>query len=107
MVYGNIIVKKIEVKEFLDIIKDYKAEQIECTNHTFFRLSEAQRKIFKCEKLKELILHEEPIMIGIQDNGNHAVFYKYEKKIMRIMLDIQHQKINIVTFYFPNQLPRI
>jgi len=107
MVYGNIIVRKVEIKDFLNLIRDYKAEQIECTEHTFFRLSDAQRKILKCEKLKEYILYEEPILVGIQKNGNHAVFYKHEKKVMRMIIDIQHQKINIVTFYFTNQLPRI
>ena len=107
MAYENLIVKKIEINEFLEIIKDYKSEQIECTGHTFFRLSEGQRKIFKCEKLKEFILYEEPIFVGLQENGNHAIYYKHDKKTMRMILDLQYQKINIVSFYFTNQLPRI
>ncbi len=104
--YGNLIAKKLEIEEFLSIIKDYKSEQIECTEHTFFRLSDKQRKIFKCEKLKEYILHDTPIVVGIQNNGNYAIFYKHEKKTMRIIADIQHQKIKIVSFYFTN-IPRI
>lgn len=107
MAYGNLIKRKIEIKEFLDIVKTYKPDQIECTAHTFFRLSEEQRKIFKCENLKEFILNDEPILVGLQFNGNYATFYSYEKKIMRMMLNIQYEKINIVTFYFVNQLPRI
>ena len=88
MAYGNLIVKKIEINEFLGIIKDHKPEQIECTNHTFFRLSDKQRKIFKCEKLKTFILNEEPMLVGLQGNGNYAVFYKHEKKTMRMILDL-------------------
>lgn len=41
---GNKIVRKIGVKEFLDIIKDYSSDEIECTDHTFFRLSEKQKR---------------------------------------------------------------
>ncbi len=42
---GNKIIKWIEIKEFLERIREYSKEQVECTNHTFFRLSEKQRKI--------------------------------------------------------------
>ena len=104
--YGNLIARKIKVEEFIQIIEGYKSEQIECTDHTFFRLSEKQRKIFKCEKLKEYILHDTPIMVGIQNNGNYALFYKHEKKIMRMIADIQHQKVKIVSFYFTH-IPKI
>ena len=107
MAYGNLISKKVEINEFLETIKGYKSEHIECTNHTFFRLSEKQRKIFKCEKLKEFILHEEPVFVGLQNNGNYAVFYKYEKKTMRMIIDLIYQKINIVSFYFINEVPRV
>ena len=47
---------KIEVKDFMSLIKEYKKEQIECTSHTFFRLSTAQRKIYTCEELTKILL---------------------------------------------------
>ena len=62
MAYGSIIVKRVEIKEFLDTIKEYSREEIECTNHTFFRLSDQQKKIYTPEKLKEIILFETPIL---------------------------------------------
>ena len=52
MVYGNIIVRKVEIKDFLDLIRDYKTEQIECTEHTFFRLSDAQGRYLNVKNLK-------------------------------------------------------
>ena len=110
MAYGSIIVKRVEIKEFLDTIKEYSREEIECTNHTFFRLSDQQKKIYTPEKLREIILFETPILVGIQENRNYAAFYKkIENKILRIILDIQIGKINIVTFYFinSNSLPKI
>jgi len=109
MVEGNKIVEKVEIEDFIELVRRYSSEQIECTNHTFFRLSEEQRKVFKCDNLKEYILYENPIRVGMQKNKNYAVFYKYNKKVMRMIIDVQMSKINIVTFYFieQNQIPRI
>ena len=109
MVDGNKIIEKVEIDNILELIKEYSEEQIECTNHTFFRLSEEQRKVFKCEELKNYILYESPVFVGIQKNKNYAVFYKHNKKIIKMIVDIQLDKINIVTFYFieKDQIPRI
>ena len=111
MVYGNRINKKIEVEEFLETIKEYSKEQIECTNHVFFRLSEKQRENFTCETIKEYLFHKTPFLVGVQENGNYAIFYRYKKKkFLRIIADITIiRKINIVTFYLidESQIPKI
>lgn len=110
MVKGHRIQKKVEVRTFIDLIESYTKDQINTTKHTFFRLSENQRKIFKDEVLKEYLLVKTPILVGIQFNGNYAVFYDYSKsEVLRLMLDIKPNKIEIVTFYFPdkNQVPRL
>ena len=48
-------------------------------------------------------------VLGMQKNKNHAVFYKYNNKVMRMIVDVQIDRINIVTFYFieHDQIPRI
>src|SRR3989338_773955 len=110
MVKGHKIEKKVEVEAFLDIIQNYTKDQISTTDHTFFRLSENQRKIFKDEVLKEYLLAKIPILVGIQFNGNYAVFYDYSKnEVLRLMLEIQPNKIEIVTFYLPDktQVPKL
>ena len=110
MTKGHKIEKKVEVKAFLDTLKSYTKDQINTTDHTYFRLSEKQRKIFKDEVLKEYLLAKIPILVGIQFNGNYAVFYDYSKnEVLRLMLDIQPNKIVIVTFYQPDktQVPRL
>ena len=110
MPVGNKIINRVEIKEFLYRIREYSKEQIECTNHTFFRLSEEQRVVYTCEKLRGYLFYEEPFLVGLQNNGNYAVFYKHEKsKFMRMIVDMNIQKINIVTFYFieQKQIPRI
>ncbi len=110
LIKGYKIEKRLDIKEFLDLISDYKAQDIICTYHTFFRLSEAQRKVFKCDSLKDYILYEIPIFVGLQYNKNYAVFYKHKKEgIIRIILNIKVNKIEIVTFYIINekQIPRV
>jgi len=89
--------------------KEYKKEQIECTKHTFFRLNQRQREIFICEELKRILFNEQPFLVGIQNNENYSVFYKYKNKNLKIILGINSRKINIVTFYYMEQwqIPKI
>ena len=103
------IKKKIEIKDFINIIKKYNAEQIECTVHTFFRLSQKQRKIFTCEELKSILLKDVPFLVGIHNNDNYAAFYKHRNKNLKIILVIEPQKVKIVTFYYilEWQIPKI
>lgn len=110
IVLGHRIAKTIDISEFKEMLKNYRREHVICTEHTFFRLSEKQRKLFTCEKIKEYIFDYEPVMVGIQHNGCHAVFYKHEKqRFLRIILDIRAHNICVVTFYMieKNQLPVI
>ncbi len=109
MIKGHKIQRKIEIKDFLDIIDKYNENQIITTGHTFFRLAQKDRNIFKDKILKEFIKGQNPILVGLQYNGNYATFYKYEKSVLKIILDIQSNKINIVTFYIIdyNKIPRI
>lgn len=109
MVEGHKISKRVEISKFLDIIKQYDETEIEASSHTFFRFSKEQRKIFKEDWIKDFIISEAPILVGIQNNGLYAVFYRYKRKILRIMLDIRTDRIIIVTFYFVSEehIPRI
>jgi hypothetical protein len=109
MIKGHKIERKIEINDFLDMTKSFNEQNIITTDHTFFRLNEKQRKIFKEKVIKEYILSEIPILVGIQFNGCYAVFYKYGKDTLKVLLDIQPTKTNIVTFYIidNNQIPKI
>ncbi len=107
--YNTKIKEKINISNFVKRIKNYKSEQIECTEHTFFRLSEKQSKIFTCEELRQILLNEKPFLVGIQYNNNYTVFYKHNNKNLRIMLVIEPRKVKIVTFYYilEWQIPKI
>lgn len=109
MIRGHKIERRIDIKKFMDIIKNIDEAHIYTTDHTFFRLNESQRKLFKEKVIKEFILKQSPALVGIQYNKCYAVFYKYGKDLLRITLDIQPNNINIVTFYVVDyqQMPRI
>ena len=49
------------------------------------------------------------MLVGLQKNGCYAVFYRYGNDILRVILDMQINKIEIVTFYIidKKQLPEI
>jgi len=107
---GHRIKKRINVNTFRDIIAGYSKDSITCTDHTFFRLSEKQRKIFTCKDIKEYILENTPVFVGVQYNDRWATFYKHKKKrFIRIILHILPESIKVVTFYIlePDQIPRI
>ncbi len=109
MVEGHKIKKRMDLNTFLELIKDYNKENIETSKHTFFRFSEEQRKIFNESFIKEFIINETPFLIGIQNNGLFALFYIHNKEIFRMIVDMQTNKIYIVTFYKidKEQVPKI
>ncbi len=110
IVLGHRIAKTVDIPEFKEMLKNYRREDVICTKHTFFRLSERQRKLLTCEKLKGYIFDSEPVIIGVQHNGCYSAFYKHEKqRFLRIILDIRAHEVHVVTFYVieRNQLPVI
>ena len=109
MLESTKIIKKVDIEKLFETIKKFPKANIECTQHTFFRLSEKQRKIFTCGELREIILNKKPFLAGIQHNGNHALFYKHKNKNLKIVVNINNRKVKIVTFYFIQawQIPKI
>ena len=106
---GSNIKKKIKIQDFINIIKRYNKNKIECTPHTIFRLSQKQREIFTCEELTEILLKNVPFLVGIQENKNYAAFYQHKNKNLKMIIGIEPQKVKIVTFYYilEWQIPKI
>lgn len=97
----------MDIKEFRDQVKHINF--ITSTAHTAFHLKKAERDIFIDQIIKEYINIENPMLVGLQKNGCYAVFYRYGNDILRVILDMQINKIEIVTFYIidKKQLPEI
>jgi len=100
MVKGHRIEKFESVEEFLHRIRGYGDNEIICSPHALFRLSEAQRKVFDCETLKRYLRSEAPLRCGWQYNKKYSVFYAFKgQKVIRIVLNIKPTEIEVVTFY--------
>ncbi len=104
MVREHSVDSKIKISKFMRKIKAYRYENIEATAHTFFRLSEKQRKIYTEKELKDIIFDSKPSEVAIQNNKNYAVIYIHQNgKYLKILLDLTPNKVYIVTFYFLNK----
>jgi len=77
MLDPNKIKRKIPVNDFIALIREYLPENIEDSGHAFKRLSQRQRELFTIEEVRNLLLKDKPFLVGIQENGNYAVFYKH------------------------------
>ena len=109
MLDPNKIKEKLSTDDFITVIRKYSPEQIEDSGHAFKRLSQRQREIFTIEEMQKILLKERPFLVGIQENNNHAVFYKHQGKNLRIILKLETTKVKIVTFYYilQWQIPKI
>ena len=108
MVTGHRIKNRIDSNTIHSRLLDYAEDEISCTEHTLFRLSEKQRKVFNCGSLKKYLLEKSPILAGIQQNDKYALFYKHGKnRYIRIIIDIKPHRVDIVTFYVIERLPVI
>jgi len=109
MVFGHKIKKKVNVNTFLGMIQDFESKDIGISIHQFFRFSGKQKKIYNEDFIRGFLLNETPFLVGIQNNDLWALFYKLEKDIWKVIVDIQIDKIYIVTFYKIDreQVPKI
>ena len=102
------VVQGISPRGFLGRMRAYGPDRISCTPHTFFRLSQGQRKVHTCEALKERLLGSPPVFAGIQENGCTAAFYKLEgNSFMRVILSLQPKEAQVVTFYIVTGVPQV
>lgn len=100
MIGGNRIRERVPADEFMETLKGYGRENVACTEHTFFRLSQKQRELFTCESIREILFGDLPVLVGLQNNGCFAAFYKHKShRFIRILLDVKVDRIDVVTFY--------
>ena len=109
MLDPNKIKKKVPVNDFIGLIRKYNPSNIEDSGHAFKRLSQKQREIFSIEEIRNILLKDKPFLVGIQENGNHAAFYKHQGKNLRMILKFEATKVKIVAFYYilEWQIPKI
>jgi len=94
------IVEHVPNEVWKKTLAKYSDDRIIAVSHALFRLSEKQRKVFKEENLKKILLEATPVFVGVQRNGRYAVFFEgNDKYYMRIVCELNVRNIEIVTFY--------
>ncbi|MEW5896472.1 MAG: hypothetical protein AB1668_02165 [Nanoarchaeota archaeon] len=100
------IIKEVGYFEFKEFIDKFKGK-IKVNPHTYFRLNEMQRKVYKDEVLIKLLTEEKPAFIGVQKNQNYAAFFSKKQGYLRLMFKVSKEDIEIVTFYITESIPKI
>ncbi len=100
------ITKKVDYIEFRQLIDKYKG-RIKVNRHSYFRLSEMQRKVYKDRALMEMLIEGNPLFVGIQKNKNYAAFFRKKQVYIRLIFKITKEHLEIVTFYITQNIPKI
>ncbi len=100
------IIKEVNYFEYRGLIDRFK-DKIKVNPHTYFRLNEQQRNVYKDEALIELLTEEKPAFIGIQNNKNYATFFSKKQGYLKLMFKVTKTNIEIVTFYITENIPKI
>ena len=80
MASSHKIIKRENIRKFKQRIRYYSDSDIHCTHHTFFRLSEKQKLEFNCDTIIDFLKNQDPVLVGLQQNGCFAAFYKYPRQ---------------------------
>ena len=101
------IVKKVDPSEFRKLVTPYK-RSILINPHAYFRLNERQRNVYKDEHLISILTEENPIWVGIQQNGRYAAFFGRKNGYLRIIFQVsQQKKFEVITFFITDTVPKI
>ncbi len=97
-------VRELGEQEFRDIIGK---KPVVLSPHALDHISMAQRKVFKDEDLINLVRKETPRKAYLQENGNYAAYYRTPDGYRKLIITNEKEKITIVTFMDPPELPRV
>ena len=97
-------VKELTFDEFKEQVGRRVAYVVD---HASVHLSEAQRKVFNKQELIHMVEKERPKKIYLQANGRFSNYYRRSDGYRRLILEIEANRIAIVTFTDPDELPRV
>lgn len=100
------IIQEISQEEYDEIMSSHK-DQIHVSNHALDVLSLSQRKVFKPEDLISMLLNDKPAAIGLQRNGNYAVYFKTGDGYRKVIFNVKPSRLEIVTFMNTDGMPNL
>ena len=103
-IYTTQPIEEINKLRYKEIIKN---KDIEISPHALDHLSAKQRKVFKEQELFDMLEKEAPRKIYLQKNGRYATYYRKPDGFRKLILDLEDNKIIIVTFMDTPEIPKI
>jgi flagellin-specific chaperone FliS len=107
MIIGHKIKQQIKTETFLNLLESYSDNQIISTHHTFIRLKERERKLYKHTDIIDILRENIPLFVGRQYNENISALYRIKnKEMIRIILNTTATHIDVITFMINKYIPR-
>lgn len=100
------IIKELNLFDYCELIDKYNGRII-VNPHAYFRINQAQRKIYKDSSLISILIDEKPSLFGIQQNGKYTAIFSRKNGYIRLVFNISEVNIEIVTFYNVDNLPNL
>lgn len=104
MEYTTKPIEEIEKLRYKQLISNKK---IIVSPHALDHLSEKQRKVFKEEELFLMLEKEVPRKTFLQINGRYAVYFRKSDGYRKLILEVEDNKIAIVTFIDTPEIPKV
>lgn len=104
MDYTTQPIEEIDKLRYKKIIAN---KDIVVSSHALDHLSERQRKVFKEEDLLKMLENEEPRKTYLQKNSRLAVFFRRADGYRKLIIEVEDDKITIVTFIDTIEIPRV
>ena len=98
------IIERISKEHFGTIIAKYK-NKIHVSPHALFPINNTQKDFYNEDMLTRTLLNEKPYDIGLQRNGRYSVFYKRKNGYLQLVVDVQKNRLEVVTFINPYTIP--
>ena len=100
------IIESVSIHRYKKIITRYKSK-IKVGPHALDHLSDAQRKVFKEEKLINILSRENPRGVGLQRNGRYAAFFRRKEGYLRIIFEVKKDRVEIITYINTDHMPNL
>ena len=98
------IIKRIGKDEFQDMVKN---KEFQVRDHVLNHLLLGDRGLLTTKSILITLMKEKPRLIGLQKNGNIAIFYRRSSGHLKIIIKVTNAKIIIKTFINVKTIPSL
>ena len=80
---------------------------IEFSDHALAYIETGERKVFITQDIISLLEKQKPSKAYLQQNGRYGIYYRLREGYRKLVLEIQEQKVIIVTYMDTDEIPKI